>query len=178
MERTDRHGLIMVYTGDGKGKTTAALGLAMRAIGHGFKVFMVQFMKGDDTGELSTVGKFLSSEMKIVQSGSPAFIYPGSLSDEDLALAAKGLAMARDAAMSGEYDLVIMDEANVALDFGLLPRAEVIKLLKEKPAWVDIVLTGRGAPREIVELADLVSEVREIKHHFRQGIDAREGIEF
>lgn len=178
MERTDRHGLIMVYTGDGKGKTTAALGLAMRAIGHGFKVFMVQFMKGDDTGELSTVGKFLSGEMKIVQSGSPAFIYPGSLSDEDLALAAKGLAMARDAAMSGEYDLVIMDEANVAMDFGLLPRVEVIKLLKEKPAWVDIVLTGRGAPREIVELADLVSEVREIKHHFRQGIDAREGIEF
>lgn len=178
MERKDRRGLVMVYTGDGKGKTTAALGLAMRAIGHGFRVFMIQFMKGDDTGEITTIGKYLSGQMKIVQSGSPAFVYPGSLSDEDIALATKGLDLAREAAMSGEYDLLIMDEANVAMDFGLLPRQGVVRLLKEKPAWLDVVLTGRGVPREIVELADLVSEVKEIKHHFRQGIEAREGIEY
>lgn len=168
----------MVYTGDGKGKTTAALGLAMRAIGHGFKVFMVQFMKGDETGEITTVEKYLGGQMKVVQSGAPAFVNPGAPSDEDIALAGKGLALARDAVLSGDYDLVIMDEANVAMDYGMLPRSGVIELLKQKPAWVDVVITGRGAPREIVDLADLVSEVKEIKHHYRQGIEAREGIEY
>lgn len=178
MERKDRRGLVMVYTGDGKGKTTAALGLALRAIGHGFKVFMVQFMKGDETGELTAVERYLAGQMKIVQSGSPAFVNPSSPSDEDLTLAARGLGLARDAILGGEYDLVILDEANVAMDYGLLARAEVIKLIKERPTWVDVVLTGRGAPREIVDLADLVSEVKEIKHHYRQGIEARAGIEF
>lgn len=178
MERKDRRGLVMVYTGDGKGKTTAALGLALRAIGHGFKVFMVQFMKGDETGELTAVERYLAGQMKIVQSGSPAFVNPSSPSDEDLTLAARGLGLARDAILGGEYDLVILDEANVAMDYGLLARAEVIKLIKERPTWVDVVLTGRGAPREIFDLADLVSEVKEIKHHYRQGIEARAGIEF
>jgi cob(I)alamin adenosyltransferase len=178
MERKERRGLTMVYTGDGKGKTTAALGLALRAIGHGFRVYMVQFMKGDATGELDAVRHYLSERMTIVQSGSPDFITPGALADRDLALARQGLELARTAAMSGDYDLVILDEANVAMDFGLLPRADVAKLIKERPAWVDLVLTGRSAPREITDLADLVSEVREIKHHYQQGIEAREGIEF
>lgn len=178
MERQQRRGLTMVYTGDGKGKTTAALGLALRAIGHGFKVFMVQFMKGDATGELDAICLYLADRMTIVQSGSPNFITPGAVADEDLALAKRGLALASEAAASGEYDLIILDEANVAMDFGLLPRADVVRLIKERPTWVDLVLTGRGVPREVADLADMVSEVREVKHHYRQGIEAREGIEF
>jgi cob(I)alamin adenosyltransferase len=175
---TEKKGLVLVYTGSGKGKTTAALGLALRASGHGAKVFMVQFGKNNPKyGEIQAIRKFLP-DFTVVQSGQGKPLIRGQLLQEDLNEARNGFLQGREALLSGRYDLVIFDEINIALDYGLLPVEEVLQMLAERPAEVDVVLTGRNALREIIDAADLVSEVREIKHHYCNGVKARKGMEF
>ena len=172
-----KEGLVQVYTGDGKGKTTAAFGLALRAAGKGFSVFIVQFLKGRHYGELESV-KRLSDRIKVVQSGLDTFVKKGEPSDEDLRLARRGLELARDAIASGEYDIVILDEVNVAVELGVLKVAEVLPLIDERPSGVELVLTGRYAPAEFCERADLITEMKKVKHCYDAGVGMREGIEF
>ncbi len=172
-----KKGLVLVYTGEGKGKTTAALGLALRAIGHGAKVFMVQFKKGDPSyGEIQAIRKYLPT-FSVFQAGKNRMC-EGKLKEDDVTVTLDGFTVAREALISGKYDLCIFDEINVVMDYGLLPVTAVLKMLEERPPHVDIVITGRNAPPEILEQADMVSEVREIKHHFKSGIKARVGMEF
>jgi cob(I)alamin adenosyltransferase len=172
-----RVGTVQVYTGDGKGKTTAALGQALRAVGHGFKVIVIQFMKGKiNYGELSAT-TYLPGFV-IEQWGGPHFVEKGNLKEEDIKLARQGLARAKEVIMSKEYDMVILDEINVAIDYGLIPLKEVVELIKNKPKQVELILTGRYAKKEIMGVADLVTEMEEIKHHYKKGIKARKGIEF
>ncbi|MBS4023771.1 MAG: cob(I)yrinic acid a,c-diamide adenosyltransferase [Dethiobacter sp.] len=176
MEQTK--GLVMVYTGDGKGKTTAALGLALRASGHGARVFMVQFRKSDPGyGEIKAINKFLPA-FTVVQSERSSIIRRVDLTQDDIDDARRVFKTGREAVESGQYSLVIFDEINFAIDYGMIPIADVLEMLKNRPSSVDIVLTGRNARQEIMDAADLVSEVREIKHHFSSGIKARPGIEF
>lgn len=175
---TQERGLVMVYTGNGKGKTTAALGQALRAIGHGRKVCVVQFMKGSKNyGELQAAARYLP-DLEIVQSGLETFVDRENPAQIDIDLARRGIQAARNAAASGKYQLLILDEINVALDFRLLSLEEVIRFIKEKPPRLDLILTGRGAAQEIIGLANLVSEILEVKHHYSTGVEAREGIEF
>lgn len=170
-------GIIQVYTGDGKGKTTAAFGLALRAVGHGRRVMIIQFMKGDASyGEVKAVRQYLP--IRLEQTGTPNFVDKYNPGEEDLAEAKRGIDMAKQAMTSGEVDLVILDELNVAMDFNLVSVETVLDLLKQRPIGVDLVLTGRYAPQSIREAADLVSEVQEVKHHYTKGIAARAGIEF
>ncbi|MHB8779940.1 MAG: cob(I)yrinic acid a,c-diamide adenosyltransferase [Candidatus Geothermincolia bacterium] len=169
-------GLLQVYTGDGKGKTTAALGLALRVLGHGGQVFMVQFMKGRTYGELRCCEDIPG--ITIVMSGRDEFVKKGAPEEVDLRMAREGFELARRVIGAGEHRLVILDELNVALDYGLLPLQEVLETLRARPRHVEIVCTGRYAPSELIEAADLVSEIREIKHYYRQGIPMRQGIEF
>ena len=171
-------GLIQVYTGDGKGKTTCALGLALRAIGQGFQVFMVQFMKGWGTGEAQIAAQRLAPDFTLRHFGRPALVNLKSPDPEDLALIREAWDLARQVILAGEHALVILDEINLALAFNLLPPEEVFKVLRERPAWVEVVLTGRQAPPELVELADLVTEMRPLKHYYQAGVPARRGIEW
>jgi cob(I)alamin adenosyltransferase len=170
-------GLVMVYTGDGKGKTTAAMGQALRALGHGKKVFVVQFMKGKKYGEVLAAEKSLPG-LIIRPCGLDSFVMKDNPAPVDIELARQGLNLAKKAVSSGEYDMVILDEINVALDFKLIPLDEVLDLIKNRPDSVDVILTGRYALPEIIEIADMVSEIREIKHHYSKGIKERAGIEF
>ena len=170
-------GLLMVYSGSGKGKTTAALGLALRAVGHGKKVLMIQFMKGDETYGEVTAAKHLPG-FAIVQKGLPMFVDRDEPDPASLVLAAEAIGLAREAVSSDNYDLVILDELNVALDFGLVTLEQVMELLDGRRADLDLVLTGRRAHTEVVKRADMVSEVLEIKHHYHKGIGARKGIEY
>jgi cob(I)alamin adenosyltransferase len=172
-----RKGLIHVYTGDGKGKTTAALGLALRAAGHGWRTFIGQFMKGQDYGELKAT-KYLGGQLVIQQFGKPTFIHIGRAMPEDVRMAREGLETARGAMLGGDYQLVVLDEINVALFFDLLTLEDVLEAIAAKPDAVELVLTGRGAPDAILACADYVTEMREIKHPYQQGIRARKGIEF
>jgi cob(I)alamin adenosyltransferase len=166
-----------VITGNGKGKTTAALGQALRAIGHGRKVFMVQFMKGRKYGEVQAAEKYLR-DFTICQSGLDSFVMRDHPAPVDIELARQGLNLAKDALTGGKYGLVILDEINVALDFKLIPLPEVLEMIQNRPASVDLILTGRYASAEIVAAADTVSEIHEIKHHYVQGIKERAGMEF
>jgi cob(I)alamin adenosyltransferase len=170
-------GLVIVITGNGKGKTTAAFGQALRAIGQGYKVFVVQFMKGRKYGEFIAAEKYLS-HLTIRMSGLDSFVMRDNPAAIDIELAQKGLDAAQKAINSGKYDMVILDEINVALDFKLVALPKVIELIKNKPAGLDLILTGRYAPPEIIELADTVSEIKEIKHHYAAGIKDRAGIEY
>lgn len=174
--KTDR-GLIIVITGNGKGKTTSAFGQALRAVGQGYKVFILQFMKGREYGEFIAAEKYLPN-LTIRKSGLDSFVMRGKAAPIDVELAQKGLDTARKAIMSGKYDMVILDEVNVAMDFKLIKLKEVIELIKNKPAALNLILTGRYAPKEIIKLADTVSEVQEIKHHYNAGIKDRAGIEY
>ncbi len=168
--------MVHVYTGDGKGKTTAALGLALRALGHGLKVYLIQFMKGDpEYGELRA-GRRLDG-LTIRQFGRTDFVDRDHPAEEDLALARQGLEHAREIMAAGRCDLMILDEINVALDFGLVPVKSVLELIESKPHDMELILTGRSAPRPIIQAADLVTEMREIKHYYQQGRTARDGIE-
>ena len=170
-------GLVQVYTGDGKGKTTAAIGLAIRAVGRGLKVFIIQFIKGGfDYGELHVLERLPNVEVKAF--GRGRFITASGPSQEDIEEAREALDLAREVVMSGEYDIVILDEVNVALYFGLIEVEDVLELIRSKPPHVELVLTGRKAPEEIVEAADLVTEMKEIKHPYRRGVPPRPGIEF
>ncbi len=170
-------GTIQVYTGNGKGKTTASLGLAMRALGHGQNVCMIQFMKGSTKyGEIRFAKK--TPGLTVIQSGRRCFVGRDNPDPKDIRMAERGLAKARETVLGGKYDLVILDEVNVALDYKLINIDDVLAILKKKPKKVELVLTGRAAPKEIIDLADLVSEVKEIKHHWRKGVKARPGVEF
>ncbi|MFQ6101175.1 MAG: cob(I)yrinic acid a,c-diamide adenosyltransferase [Anaerolineae bacterium] len=168
-------GYIQVYTGDGKGKTTAALGLALRAAGHGMRTYIGQFMKGQHYGELDALHDH--PHITIEQYGDVRCIRREEVSPEHVAQAHRGLERAREAMLSGQYDIVVLDEVNVTIWFGLLDVEEVLAFLDEKPERVEVVLTGRRAPQQLVERADLVTEMREVKHYYRQGVMARKGIE-
>jgi len=171
-------GIVMVYTGNGKGKTTAALGMALRASGHGQKIKMIQFMKGSQNyGEIKAAKKYIPN-FEIEQFGLDKFVSKNNPAQEDIELAQKGLEKARKTIISDEYDLIILDEINVAVDYNLIKEEDVIKLIQSKPLRLNLVLTGRYASEKIMELADMVSEVREIKHHYKKGIEAKPGIEF
>jgi len=172
-----KRGLVQVYTGEGKGKTTAALGLAMRAAGHGLRVYIIQFMKGwPDYGELKTVGGH--PQITLRQFGRPEFVDPGKPEPVDREMAQEALREARRVLTSGSYDLVILDEVNVALKYGLIELKDVLALVEERPKEVELVLTGRYAPPEVIERADLVTEMREVKHPYRIGTKGRKGIEY
>lgn len=170
-------GLIQVYTGDGKGKTTAALGLALRAAGHGLRTYFGQFMKGQAYGEIEAA-RLLSPYLAIEQYGQPSFVHVQRATEEDVRLAQEGLESARKAMLGGEYDLVVLDEVCVALHFELLTLEQLLAFLDGKPDGVELILTGRRAPQGLLDRADLVTEMREIKHPFEQGILARKGIEY
>lgn len=170
-------GLIQVYTGDGKGKTTAALGLALRAAGRGAKIAFVQFMKGSPIyGEITTLSQL--PNVTHIRTGRAQCIFRGSETEEDFAEARRGLEAAAEFMSSGEYDLVVLDEINVATDFGLLSAADVVEALDKKAEATEVVLTGRNAPEAFIEKASLVTEMREIKHYYRDGVTARAGIEY
>ena len=170
--------MIQVYTGDGKGKTTAALGQAMRAMGHGMKVYMVQFMKGRTYGELKRMPGTTCPAWSSSMSGRDEFVKKGDPEEVDLRMAREGWEQAREAVESGDYQMVILDEINIALDYGLLPLEEVLGFLRGHSRELEIICTGRYAPAELLELADLVSEVREVKHPYQSGTAMREGIEY
>jgi len=170
-------GYVQVYTGSGKGKTTASLGLALRAAGHGLKTVIVQFMKGwIDYGELAGV-RMLAPYVEIHQAGRDSFVNRKSPDPEDVRLARQGFELAKETILGRRADIVVLDEINCAMDFGLLPVAEVLELLRNRPDGMELVLTGRGAPQEIVDAADLVTEMREVKHYYGKGVDARTGVE-
>lgn len=170
-------GLVQVYTGDGKGKTSAAFGLALRAIGRGLKVYVIQFIKGGfDYGELYAVKQLVNLKLKAFGSGK--FITEKPPRAEDARFAREALELAEKVVASGEYDIVILDEVNVALNLKLIEIGDVVKLAKNKPKHVELVLTGRYAPPEIIEAADLVTEMKEIKHPFKKGVPPRKGIEY
>ncbi|MBC7248140.1 MAG: cob(I)yrinic acid a,c-diamide adenosyltransferase [Actinobacteria bacterium] len=169
--------MIQVYTGDGKGKTTAALGQALRALGHGMKVYMIQFMKGRTYGELLACERCLP-DLTIVMSGRDEFVKKGAPEEIDVRMAREGLELAKRVVSEGKHQMLILDEINVAVDYGLLPLEEVLAFLRSCPRDMEVVCTGRYAPRELLEMADLVSEVREVKHHYRQGVQMRKGIEY
>lgn len=175
-----KHGFIIVYTGDGKGKTTAALGMAFRAIGRGWKVLMVQFMKGTwHYAELDTA-KRLAPDLEIIPMGKGFYkILDDHYTEAEHRTAAlAALDFAREKMLSGEYDLLILDEVNNAVSTGLLPLGKVMDLLDQKPSDFNVVLTGRAAAPELIERADLVTEMREIKHPYQKGIFAQKGIDF
>jgi len=169
-------GLIQIYTGDGKGKTTAALGLALRAYLHGFKVAFVQFMKGTRYGE-DKIPKMLPG-FHFEKFGRKEFVDPKNPNPKDIEEARKAFNRCKELAFSGNFDLIVMDEINVAMDFGLISVDEVLSFLKNRPPNVELVLTGRYAPKPVVEIADLVSEIKEVKHPYTKGIPARRGIEY
>ena len=196
-----QEGLVQVYTGTGKGKTTSSLGLALRAVGHNLTVCMIQFMKSGDTGELFAVERYLPN-IKIIQFGKDAldekqmkiFSHKGEKkhdntlqedevyiflpdSDEEEA-SRRGLEYAKRVVTTGEADIVILDEINCAIDKKLINVDDVVDLIKKKPKHVELILTGRGAPQKIIDAADYVSEIRRIKHPYDKGILARKGIEY
>lgn len=167
-------GYIQLYTGNGKGKTTAALGISLRSLCAGKKVFFGQFMKGQDYSELKAVDYF--ENFKMEQFGTPSFI-SGKPSLEDVENAQAGLERMKEVVLSNDYDMVVFDEINTALFFGLLESEQVLDVLNLKPEGTEIILTGRYAPEEIIEKADLVTEMKEIKHYYNKGVEARVGIE-
>ena len=170
-------GLVQVYTGNGKGKTTAALGLALRAAGHRFKVLMIQFLKGGIAyGELQSAKK-LAPYLTIVPMGRENFVNKKKPDPMDVLLAQKAWELAQRSVHSQKYPLVILDEINVAVEYGMVPLKELLALMKNKPENVELVLTGRWARPEVLRRADLVTEMREIKHYYKKGIESRIGIE-
>lgn len=168
-------GYLQVYTGNGKGKTTAAFGLALRAAGAGLRVFVVQFAKAQPTGEREALRRFVP-QVEVRQFGTGSFI-TGEPSAADIAAAREGLACARAAVSSGSWDLLVLDEASVAVTLGLFPVDELLALVDAAGGRMEIVVTGRGADPRLIERADLVTEMREVRHYFSRGVQARRGIE-
>lgn len=169
-------GLVHVYTGNGKGKTTAAFGLALRSVGAGMKVFIGQFVKGKQYNENMAVARYLKN-VTVKQYGLGCFIV-NTPTEDDIRAAGKGLGEMRKIIQKGKHDLVIMDEVNIALFYKLIDVNQLIEIIKAKPDHVELVLTGRYAPQEIIDMADLVTEMKEVKHYYQQGIEARDGIEY
>lgn len=178
----DQHGYIQVYTGDGKGKTTASLGLAMRALGRDWKVLIVMFTKGGNNyGELNSFRQLsdkIADNLTIVQAGLDRVIYKSNENEQDHKKIKKGWNLVKKAVKNDEYQLIIMDEANIAIDMGILDVDEVVKVLKSKPDEMEIVLTGRNAHPKIIEIAHLVSRIEPVKHYWDKGVYARKGIEY
>lgn len=171
-------GYIQVYTGNGKGKTTAALGLALRAAGRGLRTYMAQFMKQGEYGELLAASRLLGGLVTIEQFGLPEFHHrENGVSAAEQEAAERGLAAAGAALASGAYRIVVLDEVNTLLHFAILPVEPVLRLLDAKPEAVELVLTGRYAPQALLDRADLVTEMAEKRHYFQKGIQARDGIE-
>ncbi|HEY45422.1 MAG TPA: cob(I)yrinic acid a,c-diamide adenosyltransferase [Anaerolineae bacterium] len=166
---------VHVYTGEGKGKTSAALGLALRASGHKMHTYIGQFMKGTHYGELEALrdNPFITIE----QYGDVRCIRREEVAEEHKAQAREGLLKAKEAMLSSQYDIVVLDEINIAIWFGLLTLDEVNAFLDARPAYIELILTGRRAPQEIIDRADLVTDMREVKHYFQDGVKARDGIE-
>ena len=169
-------GYIQVYTGNGKGKTTAALGLALRAAGAGKKIFFAQFVKGRIYSETEAVKKYIPG-MEIKQYGLESFIL-NTPADKDIDAARKALSEVSRIIEEGRYDLIILDEASIAIYFNLFTVSELIDAIKNKKPETEIVITGRNAPAELIEIADLVTEMKEIKQYYTKGVKARKGIEY
>ena len=172
-----QRGIVQVYTGSGKGKTTAAFGQALRVVGRGGRVHVLQFMKGRKYGEYLAAEQYLPG-LTVELCGLDSFVMRGNPAPADVALARQGFEKAKQLVAGGECDMLILDEINVAVDFKLIPLAELIELIKTKPPALDLVLTGRYAHPDIIALADMVSEVVEVKHHYAAGIKDRAGIEY
>lgn len=171
-------GLVQIYTGEGKGKTTAALGLALRAVGHGLQVYIIQFMKGKSgSGELKAL-KRLQPECQIEHFGAQGWVHKGENLEEHIREVRIAFRRAQEIITSGKWNIVILDEIFNALWFELIPESEVLELLNHKPLHVELVLTGRNASPAFIERADLVTEMVQRKHPFEQGIMARQGIEY
>jgi cob(I)alamin adenosyltransferase len=170
-------GMVQVFTGDGRGKTSAALGTVLRAVGQGLRVFIVFFMKGNyPFGEQKALSNLPNVTMAVF--GSPSFVDPKNVRDEDKEEARKALAAAREAMLSGKYDLVVLDEVNIATAWGLIGVNEVVELIYDRPEAVELILTGRYADPEVNKLADLVTEMLDIKHPYEKGVQARQGFEY
>lgn len=170
-------GLVLIFTGNGKGKTTAALGAIMRALGHGLRVYIVFFMKGDyPYGEFNTLSRLHG--VKVDNFGFRRFTDPSNIKPEEIEQAELALSAARKAMLGGDYDLVVLDEVNVAVAMKLIELDGVISLIKDKPEGVELILTGRYAGTELLELADLVTEMVKVKHPYDSGVPARKGIEY
>jgi cob(I)alamin adenosyltransferase len=170
-------GFIHIYTGNGKGKTTAAIGQAVRAAGAGLKTYIAQFMKEYPYSELESL-KLFKEKITIEQFCGDEFVYRRQLPDEsEIKKASEGLSSAKAKMLSGEYDLIILDEAIVAIYFKLLTVNQILEFIESKPESVELILTGRYCPQELISKADLVTEMKEIKHYYTQGITARKGIE-
>lgn len=170
-------GYVQVYTGNCKGKTTAALGLAFRAAGHGLKSYIGQFMKGQHYGELEAV-KMVQPYITIEQYGKPDWIHVHNPPrEEDIQMAQEGLRRAKKSMLSGEYDIVVLDEINTAHYFHLVLLEDMLEIIAYKPDGVELILTGRYAPPEVIAAADLVTEMVEVKHYYQKGVQARDGIE-
>ena len=171
-----KKGYVHVYTGPGKGKTTAAIGLGIRAVGAGMKVHMVQFMKGRKYSEINTIENI--KNFTISQHGRDEFVSKENPEQIDIDLAQKGFKFSKEIISNDKYDMIILDEINVAVDYNLISLEDILKLIEEKPEKLELILTGRYAHPEIVRNADLVTEMLEIKHIYQQGVAARKGIDF
>jgi cob(I)alamin adenosyltransferase len=172
-----RRGLVQIFTGDGKGKTSAAIGTVIRALGHGLRVYIVFFMKGDyPYGERNILSGLPNVTMESF--GTKGFVDLKNIKPEEKEQAKKALAAARKAMLSGGYEMIVLDEVNVAVDFKLVELDEVLKLIDDKPQNVELILTGRRADSKLVQSADLVTEMLKIKHPYDEGVKAREGVEY
>jgi len=169
-------GYVQVYTGNSKGKTTAALGLAFRATGWGLRTYIGQFMKGQHYGELAAA-RMVHPHITIEQYGKDTFIHVRGSSEEDVGIARAGLARAKEVMCSGQYDIVVLDEITTAHRFELVSVEEILEIAALRPEGVELVLTGRYAPPEVIAVADLVTEMKVVKHYYDQGVGARDGIE-
>lgn len=178
----DQRGYIQIYTGNGKGKTTASLGLAMRALGRNWKVLVIMFTKGGNNyGELASFRNLspeIQNNLTIEQAGLDRIVYASNKSDDDEKEIKRGWEIAKKAIQNNEYQLIILDEINIVIDLEILDIDEVVEVLKNKPETMEIVLTGRNAHQKAIEIAHLVSRIEPVKHYWDLGISARQGIEF
>ncbi len=173
-----RRGLVFILTGTGKGKTSAALGMALRAAGQGLRVLILQFMKRkSNVGEIMALEK-TNLPITIKQYGRRVFFKTRTCEPMDIHMAHQGLAAFEDAMEEGTYDLIILDEINMAIYFGMLEVEELLRAIEKRPPELHLVLTGRYARKELLDLADLVTEMKEVKHHYNEGVNAQKGIEF
>jgi len=172
----ERRGLLIVFTGGGKGKTTAAIGLAVRALGSGMRTSIIQFIKEWETGEHRALPQLSEGRIEVLRMGS-GFVFSRPAPAEAVEAARKAVETARERLTGGNYDIVVVDEIFAAVEAGLISEKEVLGLAEVRPAGVHLVMTGRGAPQSIVERADTVTEMRAIKHHYTQGVKAQAGIE-
>ncbi len=173
---SDGEGIVMLFTGDGKGKTTAAVGAAVRAAGHGASVLIIQFMKGRLYGELVALEKI--DNITVEQHGRDEFVDPKDPAEIDIELARKGWARVLEAASSDPPSLLVLDEINIAVSFGLISLESVLDFVRNRPEGMDLILTGRYAAAKLIEIADTVTEMKEIKHHYNAGVQMRKGIEY